>query len=344
MQTMNVAILGAGAIARSMCRTVRGMKEAGRPVELYAVASRSQEKADAFAKEQGVLKAYGSYEAMLADPRVDLVYIATPHSHHAEQMKLCIQYGKAILCEKAFTPNLRQAEEVLDLAREKGVYVAEAIWPRYMPSRWIINDLLAQGVIGEPRMLYSNLCYAVENKERITDPNLAGGALLDLGVYVLNFASMVFGDDIVRINSTVELMDTGVDRTETITIKYRDGRMAQLMASTAFNSDRRCVVYGTKGYLTVDNVNNPAWVEIFDKDDRVHPIRRIDMPKQITGYEYEVEACLRDLQAGNLEPCEMPHEQTKMLLHQMDALRAIWHIKFPFEDKSPFTDMELIER
>ena len=341
---MNVAILGAGAIARSMCRTIRGMKEAGRPVELYAVASRSLEKAEAFAREEGVLKAYGSYAAMLADPDVHLVYIATPHSHHAEQMKMCIRAGKPILCEKAFTANLHQAEEVLFLAREKGVYVAEAIWPRYMPSRWIINDLLSQGVIGEPRMLYSNLCYAVEHKERITDPNLAGGALLDLGVYVLNFASMVFGDDIVRINSTVELMDTGVDRTETITIKYRDGRMAQLMASTAFNSDRRCVVYGTKGFLLVDNVNNPAWVEIYDKDHRDKPLQRIDMPRQITGYEYEVEAWLRDLQAGNIEPSEMPHEQTKMLLHQMDALRAIWHIKFPFEDKSPFTDMELIER
>ena len=340
---MNVAILGAGAIARSMCKTLRGMKANGRPVELYAVASRSLEKAQAFAAEEGVCKAYGSYEEMLRDPDVHLVYVATPHSHHAEQMKMCIAHGKAILCEKAFTPNLHQAEEVLALAEEKGVYVAEAIWPRYMPSRQIINDLLAEGVIGEPRMLYSNLCYAVEHKERITRPELAGGALLDLGVYVLNFASMVFGDDIVRINSTVELMDTGVDRTETITIKYRDGRMAQLMASTAFNSDRRCVVYGTKGFLLVDNVNNPAWVEIYDKDHRDKPIRRIDMPEQITGYEYEVEACLRDLQAGNLEPAEIPHEQTRMLLHQMDALRAIWHIKFPFEDKSPFTDMELIE-
>ena len=341
---MKVAILGAGAIARAMCKTVLGMKAAGRPVEMYAVASRSLDKAEAFARANGVQRAYGSYEEMLQDPAVDLVYIATPHSHHAEQMKLCIRHGKAILCEKAFTPNLHQAEEVLDLAHAQGVYVAEALWPRYMPSRWIINDLLDKGVIGEPRMLYANLCYAVEHKDRITDPNLAGGALLDLGVYVLNFASMVFGDDIVRINSTVELMDTGVDRTETITIKYRDGRMSQLMASTAFNSDRRCVIYGTKGYLVVDNVNNPSWVEIFDKDDRVHPVEHIDMPAQITGYEYEVEACLRDLQQGNPEPAEMPHDQTKMLLHQMDALRAIWHIKFPFEDKSPFTDMALIER
>lgn len=336
---MNVAILGAGSIARSMSRTLRGMKAAGRPVELYAIASRSAEKAEAFAREQGVLRAYGSYEEMLSDPAVDLVYIATPHSHHAEQMKMCIHHGKPVLCEKAFTPNLHQAEEVLALAHEKGVYVAEAIWPRYMPSRQIINDLLSEGAIGEPRMLYANLCYAIEHKERIVRPELAGGALLDLGVYVLNFASMVFGDDIVRINSTVELFDTGVDRTETITIKYRSGRMAQLMASAAFNSDRRCVVYGTKGYLTVDNVNNPGWIEIYDKDDRVHPIRHIDVPKQLTGYEYEVEACLRDLRAGQLEPAEMPHEQTKTILHQMDALRAIWHIKFPFEEKAPFTDM-----
>lgn len=342
-EPMHVAILGAGAIAHSMSKTIRAMKAAGRPVELYAVASRSAEKAQAFAEAEGVIRAYGSYDAMLLDPRVDLVYIATPHSHHAEQMKRCIRHHKPILCEKAFTPNLHQAEEVLDMAEAEGVYVAEALWHRYMPSRRIINELLAQGVIGEPRMLYANLCYAVEHKERIVRPELAGGALLDLGVYVLSFASMLFGDDIVRINSTVELMDTGVDRTETITIKYRDGKMAQLMASTAFNSDRRCVVYGTEGYLTVDNVNNPAWVEIYEKDHRNRPTRHIDMPPQITGYEYEVEACLRDLRAGNLEPAEMPHAQTRMLLHQMDALRAIWHIKFPFEEKSPFTDMAVKE-
>lgn len=339
--TMNVAILGAGAIARSMSKTIREMKAAGRPVSLYAVASRSLAKAEAFARAEGVEKAYGSYEEMLLDPQVDLVYIATPHSHHAEQMKLCIRHKKPVLCEKAFTPNLHQAEEVLSLAEAQGVYVAEALWTRYMTSRRIINELLAQGVIGEPRMLYSNLCYAIEHKERIVRPELAGGALLDLGVYVLSFASMLFGDDIVRINSTVELMDTGVDRTEAITIKYRDGKMAQLMASTAFNSDRHCVIYGTEGYMTVDNVNNPSWVEIYEKDHRNRPTRHIDMPPQITGYEYEVEACLRDLRAGNLEPVEMPHAQTRMLLHQMDALRAIWHIKFPFEEKSPFTDMTL---
>ena len=328
---MRIAILGAGAIARTMCATVRGMAAQGRPVELYAVASRSLEKAQAFAQEEDVHHAYGSYEEMVDDPNVDLVYIATPHSHHAEQMKMCIRHAKPVLCEKMFTPNLKQAQEVLSLAKEKRVYVADALWPRYMPSRQIINDLLAEDVIGEPCMLYSNLCYSIEHKARITDPALAGGALLDVGIYPLNFASMVFGDDIVRINSTVELMDTGVDRTETITIKYRGGRMSQLMASTAFNSDRRAVVYGTKGFMIVDNVNNPHRIEIYDRDERRIPKRIVGVPPQITGYEYEVEACLRDLEEGNLEPREMPHEQTLMMLRQTDSLRAIWRVKYPFE-------------
>ena len=332
---MNVAILGAGSIARSMCKTIRGMKEQGRPVELYAVASRSQEKAEAFAEAEGVQKAYGSYEEMLADPEVHLVYIATPHSHHAEQLKMCIDAGKAVLCEKAFTSNAAQAREMLALAREKGVYVAEALWPRYMPSRKMIDDLLADGAIGEVRMLTTSLAYAVEHVERIWNPALAGGALLDLGIYVLNFASMTFGDDIVTMDSTVDMFDTGVDRTETITVKYRDGKVAQLMASAAFNSDRRCVVYGTKGYLTVDNVNNPGFIEVFDKNDHLHPIRHIDVPQQITGYEYEVEACLRDLQTGAIEPSEMPHAQTIELMRQMDALRAAWGMKYPFEEELP---------
>lgn len=328
---MKIGILGAGGIARSMCATLRGMKAAGRPVELYAVASRDIDKAIRFAREQGVKRAYGSYEDMLADPAVDLVYVATPHSHHAEQMKQCILAGKAILCEKSFTANAAQAEEVLALAKEKGVYVAEAIWTRYMPARKIVDDLIAAGEIGEPHLLTANLSYTIEHIERVRLPELAGGALLDVGVYPLNFASMVFGNGIASIESHVEMLPTGVDRTESITIRYANGRTAMLMASAAFNSDRRCVVYGSRGYITVDNVNNPAFIEVFDKDERIRPRMHIDVPAQITGYEYEVEACLRDIPLGRLEPEEMPHSETLTIMRQMDALRAQWGMKYPFE-------------
>lgn len=328
---MKIGILGAGGIARSMCATLRGMKAAGRPVELYAVASRDIDKAICFARDQGVKRAYGSYEDMLADPAVELVYVATPHSHHAEQMKQCILAGKAILCEKSFTANAAQAEEVLALAKEKGVYVAEAIWTRYMPARKIVDDLIAAGEIGEPHLLTANLSYTIEHIERVRLPELAGGALLDVGVYPLNFASMVFGNDIASMESHVEMLPTGVDRTENITIRYANGRTAMLMASAAFNSDRRCVVYGSRGYITVDNVNNPAFIEVFDKDERIRPRMHIDVPAQITGYEYEVEACLRDIPLGRLEPEEMPHSETLTIMRQMDALRAQWGMKYPFE-------------
>jgi len=328
---MKIGIIGAGNIARSMCATIRGMKEAGRPVELYAVASRDIDKAIRFAREQGVRRAYGSYEEMLADPAVELVYIATPHSHHAEQMKQCILAGKPVLCEKSFTATAAQAEEVLALAKEKGVFVAEAIWTRYMPARRLIDDLIREGAIGEPLLLTSNLCYTIEQIDRIRLPELAGGALLDVGVYPLNFASMVFGNDIAAMESHVEMLPTGVDRTENITIHYQNGRTAMLMASAAFNSDRRCVVYGTKGYLTVDNVNNPAFIEVFDKNERIRPLRHIDVPVQITGYEYQVEACLRDIPLGRIEPEEMPHSEILTIMRQMDALRAQWGMKYPFE-------------
>ena len=150
---MNVGILGAGNIAGKMARTLNGMKDA----TAYAVAARDLERAQNFAKEYQMEKAYGSYEEMLADDKVDLVYIATPHSHHLEHGKLCISYRKPVLCEKSFTANAAQARELLDDAKENGVFITEAIWTRYMPSRKIITDIIESGELGEMHMLSANL-------------------------------------------------------------------------------------------------------------------------------------------------------------------------------------------
>jgi len=213
----NIAILGCGSIAHTMARTLAGMRDAGESVCLYAAASRDLRRAQEFAEQEGFVKAYGSYEEMAKDPDIDLVYIASPHSHHAEHMKLCIEHGKAVLCEKSFTANAVQAREVLALAREKNVLVAEAIWTRYMPSRRIIDELIASGALGELKLLTANLHYAIDHVRRIREPELAGGALLDVGVYPLNFCSMFFGNDVVKMESTVKLMDTGVDESENFT-------------------------------------------------------------------------------------------------------------------------------
>ena len=160
---MRIGILGAGGIAHKMAETVGGMEEA----EVYAVASRSLEKAEDFAKQYQIPKAYGSYREMAADPSVDLVYVATPHSHHYEHVKLCLEHGRHVLCEKAFMINSSQAKEAVRMAREKKLLLAEAIWTRYMPSRTIIREAVESGIIGEVTSLTANLGYVIKHKEQI---------------------------------------------------------------------------------------------------------------------------------------------------------------------------------
>ncbi|MCI1890180.1 MAG: Gfo/Idh/MocA family oxidoreductase, partial [Bifidobacterium crudilactis] len=192
-KTVNVAILGAGGIANTMARTLLAMKSDERYrglINPYAVAARDGERARGFAERYGFPVSYGSYEDMVADPDVDLVYIATPHSMHAEQALMCLEAGKHLLVEKSFTANAAQAEEVFSLSESKGLLCTEAIWTRYMPSRGIINDIIDSGTIGEVTSASANLGYPITANARLVEPELAGGALLDVGVYPLNFLDM----------------------------------------------------------------------------------------------------------------------------------------------------------
>lgn len=322
---MKFGIIGAGGIARHMAETLAPLKEA----EAYAIASRDLKKAQAFADKYGFARAYGSYEELVSDSEVDVVYIATPHSHHFEHAKLCIEHGKHVLCEKAFTMNAAQAEKLFALAEEKGVLITEAIWTRYMPSRRVINDLLAEGVIGEVRTLTANLCYRICQNERIIRPELAGGALLDLTVYPLNFALMHFGNDYQNMTSTVLMTETGVDGQECITMTWPDGRFAMLNTSIYSASDRHGTFYGSEGYMVVDNINNPLNIDIYDAAHQ--PVRHVELPKQNTGYEYEVLELVDCIQKGLKECPSMPHEETLRVLRIMDGLRKEWGLVYPQE-------------
>lgn len=326
---MKLGILGAGNIAAIMAATVRQLNETGNhTVELYAVAARDLGRAQAFADKHGVEKAFGSYEEMLQDPAVDFVYIATPHSHHYGQIKLCADHGKHVLCEKSFTVNARQAEDAIRYARAKGVLVTEAIWTRYQPMRRIINEVLASGRIGEPRMLTANLGYAVTRNPRIILPELAGGALLDVGIYTLHFAEMIFG----RPDSVQGLFtknEHGVDMTDSITLTWQDGRVAHLTAAANAISDRYGVIYGSEGYLMVENINNPQGLQIFDARHRLVEERRC--PAQLTGYEYEVLETADCIRQGLLECPSIPHSETIATMALMDHLRAQAGICYPCE-------------
>ena len=322
---MKIGILGAGNISRKVAPALVALPE----IECYAVASRDFSKAEAFAAEFGFNQAYGSYEAMLSDPAVELVYVATPHSHHFEHMMCCLEHGKNVICEKAFTMNASQAKQVFAEANKRGLYVAEAIWTRYMPSRKIIQDILDSGIIGRPNTLTANLSYVIAGVRRICDPALAGGALLDIGVYGLNFALMHFGNDIVRVESSVAKIDTGVDGMEVITLHYRDGRMAVLTHSVYCRSDRMGIIHGDRGYMVVENINNPQSIQVFDTEDRL--LARYDVPEQINGYEYEFKEAARCIAEGKLEADSMPHADSIEVMKMMDSLRKCWGLVYPQE-------------
>lgn len=322
---MNVGILGAGRIAHKMAYTLNRMEKAN----AYAVASRDLRRAQQFAKEEQVEKAYGSYEEMLADENVELVYVATPHSYHLEHAKLCVSYGKPVLCEKAFTANAKQAKELLEYAKEKQVFITEAIWTRYMPSRKIISKILESGELGEIQMLSANLGYELTDVERLVRPELAGGALLDVGVYPINFASMFLGNDIKGVASTCVKTEFGMDAKDVMVITYKNGCIAILHAGMTAATEQYGIIYGAKAYLIAYNINNIDKIEVFTKDREL--VRTIEVPKQITGYEYEVDACMRALERGQLECEEMPHSETIKIMEQMDALREEWGVQYPFE-------------
>ena len=322
---MKIGILGCGVMAETFADTLRQMGE----VECYAAASRTLKRAEEFAGKYGFKKAYGSYEELCADPEVELIYIATPHSSHFDNMKLCIRHKKPVLCEKSFTVNAREAEQIREYAEQEQVFVAEAIWTRYMPSRNMIQEIIDSGIIGDISVLTANLSYPISHKERIMRPELAGGALLDIGVYGVNFAMMHFGTDIERIESSVRMTDTGVDAMESITIFFRSGRMAVLTHDIYSRSDRKGIFYGEKGYIIVENINNPQSISVYDTEDRL--VRRMDVPKQISGYEYEVLECIDAVRSGEKESTSMPLSDTIKVMEIMDQLRGQWGLVYPRE-------------
>jgi len=319
---MNIGILGTGWIAEKMAITINGINEC----KLYAVGSRTQETADKFAERFGVAKAYASYEELCSDNEIDLVYIATPHNYHYENMLMALNAGRNVLCEKPFTINAKQAREVIELAREKNLFIAEAIWTRYLPLRDKFKHI-HDNSIGTPLSLEANLSYPNENIQRMYDPDLAGGALLDLGVYPINFAIMAFGEDIKEIQSSCDFFETGVDKSNIIKFTYADGKTAVLTSSVAEDGDKNAVITGTNGTLHFKYINNYEWVELHNSSG----ITRYEKEPQITGYEYQVIACINAIKQGLKETPEMTHNEIIRVMEIMDEIRGQWGLVYPCE-------------
>ena len=316
-------ILSTGVIAKNFAETARRMGG----VELTAVASRSAQSAEAFSEAYGIPKRYASYEALAADPEVDIVYVATPHSRHYADMKLLIGAGKHILCEKSFTTDAAQAVEVLRMARERGVFVMEAFWTKLIPVYREVERLIAEGAIGEVRSVTAQYGYTTGREARKFDAALAGGTLLDIGVYAIGFACMMLGYSFDDVLSQLILNDAGTDATDAILLR-RGRAVAQLTCGIGFNMPTHGAVYGTKGHIDIPEFKNPERVTLFVDGEAPHVIER---PFEVNGYEYEIREAERCVSEGKLQSGLMTWEQTVSVMRIMDEVRRQNGMRFPFE-------------
>jgi predicted dehydrogenase len=319
-------IIGTGSITRKFARGVSALPDA----ELLAVGSRAQETADSFGDLFGIPRRYTSYEALAADPDVDAVYIGTPHPFHMENTLLCLGAGKAVLTEKPFAINAQQAQQMIDFARQHKVFLMEAMWTRYLPIFVRVRQLLAQGVIGDVRQLMADFGFRtrVNPQGRLFNPDLGGGGLLDVGIYPLSLASMIFGTP-ERATGMAHLGETGVDENTALLLGYADGALALLSCAVRTNTPQIAIINGTDGRITV---HSPWWVgtkmtvEVYGKETS-----EIHMPLIANGYEYEAAEVGRCLRAGLTESDVMPLDETLAIMKTMDEIRAQWRLKYPME-------------
>lgn len=321
---MRFGIIGAGRIARTFAAAL-----VAREIPIQAIASRSIGRARRFQKEFSVNKAYGSYEELYADPDVTVVYVATPHGLHEKQMLSILDYGKPILCEKAFTLNEEQARRVFKKAEEQGLFVMEAMWTRFLPVIQKIVKFVNDGMIGKVERVEASFCFEskADETDRLFAPDLGGGALLDVGIYPITFAHLFLGSPL-STKSDVTFGPTGVDIDETLYFHYPHAE-AELRASIVKDDVREGIIRGTKGSIRVENFWMAERAYIYNTHDEL--IREIHLPHAANGMEYEAEEVIRCLQKGEKESRVMPHALTLDILSIMDDIRKQWRFKYPNE-------------
>jgi len=318
-------VLGTGRIAQVFAAGLRHVRQA----ELVAVGSRTRESAEAFARRFRVPHHHASYESLVEDPDVDVVYVGTPHSLHASNSLMGLRAGKHVLCEKPFTINAEEASEVISAARSRGLFLMEAMWTRFIPAVVQLRKMLDEGCLGETTSLTADFSLPREGERqgRLFDPDLGGGALLDLGIYPVSLASMVFGAP-ERLASLMNLGPTAVDVHDGIVLGYPGGKLAVLMASLRTHSPDEATIMGTEGWI---RVHAPLYRPTRLTLHRGKRPRTYEYPSRGNGMNYEAEEVHRCLAAGRLESSIMPLEESLDIMHTLDSIRSLWGLKFPME-------------
>jgi len=319
-------VLGAARIAQRFVEGVQSLPDH----RVAAVGARDGARAAEFARRHGIPRSHQGYDALVADPEVDIVYVATTHNFHKEHSLLALNAGKPVLCEKPFTISRAELEVVVRAAREKRLFLMEGMWTRFFPAMARLRDLLREGAIGEPLLVQADFGFkaAFDPSSRLFDPNLGGGALLDVGVYVVSFASMVLGSP-DRVAGFASKAPNGVDDLDGIVLGHPSGAVAVLATAVRANTPHQAVVVGSEGRILVP----PA----FWKPERLvlsrngRPDEEIHLPSESTGFQHEAREAARCLRQGLLESPVMPLDESLAIMGTLDALRAQWGVRYPME-------------
>ncbi|MBQ8951802.1 MAG: Gfo/Idh/MocA family oxidoreductase [Eubacterium sp.] len=324
MITFKVGILGAGAIAARIADCLNELSG----FTPYAIASRDEAKAAAFAVTHQIEKSYGSYDELIADPKVELVYIATVTSTHAELAKRCLEAGKPCLVEKPFSFNSATTREVLELAKEKDLFCGEALWTRYMPLTHTVVKLANESLLGPVRHVTAAIGYDLHEVERLTSPELAGGALLDIGIYPLSFVVSIMGQLPANFAPSIIKWKTNVDAIDAIQLNFAKARSASVFATMTYNTENKATIYCTGGRIEVDNVNCPEKVTVYGTNGQ--PVQILQKPeKQKSGYEFEFMAAREAVMTGKIETPEHTHQDIIHLSSFLETIRRSAGIVFP---------------
>ncbi len=326
MEKIKWGVIAPGKIAHAFARGVQTIPDA----EVVAVASSSQERADAFAKKFKVPKAYADYEALIADPDVDVVYISSLHHQHFAHSMLALEAGKAVLCEKPLTVNAAETRKLIETARERKLFLMEALWTRFLPIYGRIRQWLDDGRIGEIKLLTSTFGFRPERDEngRLFNLDLAGGTLLDIGIYPLAVSEWVLGEFPQSFNVHALIGETGVDELLSTTLIYQNGIVSQFTSTFLSETKNDFFIYGTKGYIRIHPDfwgSTQATLKVGKKE------KTLSAPFRATGFEYQTKESMRCIRAGLLESPQASHDYSLSMMMLMDSIREKIGLRYPFE-------------
>jgi len=325
---INWGIIGCGGIAHTFAQGLAKLNTGF----LSAVASNSRARADLFASTYQVKTTYTNYSALVNDPSIDAVYIATTHNFHFENAKLCLSHGKHVLCEKPLTINAQQAAELIELAKRNRVFLMEAVWTRFLPAIKQLQTILKKGVIGELQTVQAdfNITGNFPPSHRLLNKELAGGALLDLGIYPINFAHVVFGEHPEKIKSSAVIGETGVDESSFYWFEYSGGRRAILSSSFVNCSPTLATISGTKGFITIPDFLGARELNIH-VSGQAPTTQKFDRSDD-ENFMFEIEHAIECINNKCLESPIFPLSNTLNIMKTMDILRDQWGLKYSIEE------------